>query len=654
MRRLALLTLLLVLLPVVFATAQTKKGGAPKPAPGVPTLTTPVSLGLQRGKTHSLTLTGTNLNGASDVSILGCSTPISIAVPKDQTDAGKLKVLFDLPDSTPIGLYQLRVASPGGVSQFRPISIDCVPDVADNGANTTVEKAQTVQWPCVVTGTIAAESADYYRFSVKAGQTINIDCHARRLGSPLDPAIVLHDAKTGRELPSLYADDTPGLQSDCQFVHTFKEAGEYLVQVRDSTYKGGADFTYRLRITSSPAVNVAFPPVRQTPKDPLTISPSRAGDPVVGWPVAVLDSDAPQIVEQEPNDDIKTANKLSMPGGVSARFEKKGDKDLFSFPAKKGQRIEAVCLAAEIGSPTEVLLRILDGAGKELVASDPQKPSARTEFTAPADGTYYASAEHLNYLFGPGEIYHLSVRPIVPQFDVVMGADKIDLPETGFSLIPIVGLARLNGFSGPLTLTATGEGIAGELVLPASAAPTPANPIYFPVRSKAEFKGITPFQIVAKGGEVSKPATATEICRAGLGGLTHLPVGWVDRMVACEIPTAPVTLGWLGSTFVPIGGSSKITVDALRHAGDGDIVLAGLGMPVNVTVKVKPVAKGQKTGEVEIVADAKAAAGRFDLYIKATIKTESGERSTFVGPISCQVAPAPKKPEVKKEEPKKK
>ena len=70
---------------------------------------------------------------------------------------------------------------------------------------------------------------------------------------------MLHDAKTKRELIDLYADDTPGLQSDCRLTHTFKDAGEVLVEVRDTTYRGGADFFYRLRIGEFPGATTAFP-----------------------------------------------------------------------------------------------------------------------------------------------------------------------------------------------------------------------------------------------------------------------------------------------------------------------------------------------------------------------------------------------------------
>ena len=128
-----------------------------------------------------------------------------------------------------------------------------------------------------------------------------------------------------------------------------KESGELIVEIRDTTYRGGADFFYRLRIGNFPGVTTAFPlaiergkqaeinfsgpntkglnPVTlAAPKNPvvttLYVAPKNS-DGLAGWPVPVLISDVPQLAEQEPNNDIATANKIPVPCGISralARF----------------------------------------------------------------------------------------------------------------------------------------------------------------------------------------------------------------------------------------------------------------------------------------------------------------------------------------------
>jgi hypothetical protein len=677
MRRIALC---LLIASSSFSFAQPKKEAAPKPVPGAPTLTTPVSLGLTIGKKNEIVLTGTNLAGVKNVVLFGSPVPIKAAI-VEAKDPTKIKVAFDVPENLQnVGLYQLRVSSDNGISNFRPICVDCVPEIKDNGDNGKTDKAQKIDWPCVVTGSVAVEASDFYRFSVKAGQTINLDCHARRLGSPLDPVLILHDAKTGRELPALYADDTPGLQADARFVHTFKEAGEYLVAVRDSTYRGGANFDYRLRVTSSPAATVAYPAVVQDNAKaeiqfvglmsagvkPISYQtsesnwhhPVKDGDRVSGWPVSVRVSPWPQIVETEPNEDLKSANVLSMPSGITAKFEKKGDRDYFSFPAKKGQKIEAVCMTAEIGSPTEVHLRILDDKQKDLAVSDPVKPAARAEFTAPADGTYYAVTEHLNYLFGQNEVYHLTVKPVLTEFAVTVGVDKVDAPREGFSLIPIIAVTRLNGFNGPITVKAKGAGASGELVIPPTITPTPANPVYLRFGESKRPTSLTAFAIEAvgtvDGKEVRTLATATELTRGAMGGLTYLPLTWAERFVAAEVPKAPITVKLPAETKINPGQTVKVKIEAERDKNADEIAVAVLGLPANVTAKLKPVPKDKKEVEVEIVADAKAVIGTAEIYLKGTVKTDAGERSNYAGPYKLVIVAAPKKEEPKKKEEKKK
>src|SRR5207244_7615655 len=105
--------------------------------------------------------------------------------------------------------------------------------------------AQAVPVPCVVVGRADAEVSDYYKITVKAGERVSFEILGRRLGSAFDPQIQLYDAKSGRELPGGHSNDAPGLQTDPRLTYTFKDAGDYLVEVRDVLYRGGADFFYR-------------------------------------------------------------------------------------------------------------------------------------------------------------------------------------------------------------------------------------------------------------------------------------------------------------------------------------------------------------------------------------------------------------------------
>jgi hypothetical protein len=229
------------------------------PAPQAPTLAAAAALGAKAGESVELTLTGTNLNDPVGV-LLSC--PGKVTVPTDNkngTDAGKLRVRVELPADCPIGLHTIRVATKQGVSSFRPFVVDELAAVPEADTNRSKDAPQVLAVPTVVTGRTDNEASDFYKVKVSPGQTVTFEVIARRIGSPLDPIIVLHDAKTKREIVELYADDTPGLQSDCRLTHTFKDGGEFLVEVRDTTYRGGADYAYRLRVGEFPGATTAFP-----------------------------------------------------------------------------------------------------------------------------------------------------------------------------------------------------------------------------------------------------------------------------------------------------------------------------------------------------------------------------------------------------------
>ena len=78
---------------------------------------------------------------------------------------------------------------------------------------------QVVTLPCVVSGKIDAESNDYYKISVKAGQEVSFEVLGRRLGGTIDPQINLIDAKTMRELPKSHSNDSPGAQTAVSYTH---------------------------------------------------------------------------------------------------------------------------------------------------------------------------------------------------------------------------------------------------------------------------------------------------------------------------------------------------------------------------------------------------------------------------------------------------
>jgi hypothetical protein len=259
---------------------------------GSPTLNAVAPSGGQRGTTVDLTLTGTNLADPLAVSI-GAQT--HIITPTDDTtgkDSTKFTVRVELPTDLAVGIRRLRLATAGGLSNLRPFCVDGLPEVPDVEAGHSPATARLVPVPCVVSGRVDAETSNFYKLTVSAGQRVSFEVLGRRLGSNLDPIVRLHDA-TGRELPRAYNDDAPGLQTDSRLTYTFPAAGDYLVEVRDTTYKGGKDFRYRLRIGDFPC---AITPVPLAAKRGSKVTVNFAGPQVDGVvPVEVPTPSDPAI-----------------------------------------------------------------------------------------------------------------------------------------------------------------------------------------------------------------------------------------------------------------------------------------------------------------------------------------------------------------------
>jgi hypothetical protein len=660
--------------------------GQPKPlvvppAPQAPTLTTPVTLGLKRGAIADLVLSGINLDNPTGLLWSGPGKATIVPEAKDaKPNPAAVKVKFEFPADAAVGMHTIRIATKQGISNFRPVLIDDLPGVDETQTNRTKDTAQEVPAPCSINGRTDAEASDFFKIKVAAGQKLTFEVLARRLGSPLDPILVLHDAKTKRELIDLYADDTPGLQSDCRLVHTFKDASEILVEVRDTTYRGGGDFFYRLRIGDFPGAITAFPlavqrgveakvgfagpgtddippVVVKAVADPVAIAvnvaPKRAAGNF-GWPLPVRVADEPQIVEAEPNNTPDKATKLALPGGASARFLEKGDIDHFSVLGKKGQKLAISVQTYEVNSPAEVLVRVVDAKGATLASSNPAAVPVRLEYTPPADGDVIIACEHLNYLFGPNEVYHLTVKPAAPDFDVNLVLDRAEAPAGGGTAVAVANVARLNGYAGPVELSiADDPALSGTITLPAGQTQT-----FVPLLVKAGTKpGPHRFHVKATakvdGKDVVRFGHLTDAVKANLGGIPNPPPELLAEcaMAVIEKPRFTVKFTLDPAAGIEKGKAGKLVVDATREKeADGDIVLAPLFTAPNISPAVKPVPKGQTKAEVGLTTTPAATSG--PIVIRATTKIGGKDYVVTPPPVLIEVI-EPKKAEPKKEEPKK-
>ncbi len=112
--------------------------------------------------------------------------------------------------------------------------------------------------PVVVVGRVNTEASDYYKVTATAGQRISFEVLAGAW-SAFDPQLTLFDAKTGRELPGGTVTTPPA----CKPIRASPTFSRWRAitwsSIRDVSYRGGEDFSYRLRIGDFPAATTTLP-----------------------------------------------------------------------------------------------------------------------------------------------------------------------------------------------------------------------------------------------------------------------------------------------------------------------------------------------------------------------------------------------------------
>ena len=659
---------------LVLASWSTTAWGQPKPPaaqpvnPQAPIINIPGPNGMTRGTSIELTLTGTNLAGPTGL-ISGFPGKVTIPTDnKNDQNNTSLKIKLDVPADAAIGYYPFRLATTRGVSNLRTFCIDDLPQVLEVDTNRNKSTPQPVPVPCVVAGRADAEVTDWYKITVAAGQRVSFDVVARRLGSGMDPQISIYSAKTGRELA--HDNDSPGCQTDCRLTHVFKEAGDYLIEIKDVLNRGGPDFVYRLRIGDFPLATAPIPMAAQRgakvkvgfagphvegvaplevaiPTDPLQSAVWLSPKGPTGqhaWPVALSISNHEELVEQEPNNEPAKANRVPVPGGITGRFQHSGDIDYYLFTGKKGQKLVIEAHTLEKYSPTLVYF-ILKNAktGAEIAKSNPQaNPPAdqRIEFNVGEDGDYLVEVQHLNFLGGPSEVYHLTITPNLPSFDIVLAMERHDLPPGGFA--PLLLVVTRKGYAGPIDLSVAGHpGLTGTGAIK----PNQGQGILV-VRAKEDLgMGGHHFQVLAKatidGQVVTLPVDVRASVSQALGGILFPPLHFNHQIAVAVKEKAPFNLAvTMDPPDATPGMPANLTITATRDKGFAEEIILNppLGLPPGVPVpKLANIAKDKSELKFPLPLDGKVPLGEYQLLFSAKTKVGAKELAAGALPLNLVV-----------------
>jgi len=556
----------------------------------------------------------------------------------------------DLRLETPAGLSNPLIFRVGLLREFsRPAAKAVNPDLNNfleklgrqPATNLTSETSLTL--PAVVNGQIMPGGEDWYRFPARKGQRLVVAVSARELIPYLadavpgwfQVAVSLHDAQ-GKELD--YADHFwfhPDPVLSCEI----PKDGTYLVQVRDSLYRGREDFVYRIALGELPLVTGIFPlggpagaktlveltgwnlPVTHFVEDAAGKEPgiyplsTSTDEPIYNQQPFALDT-LPECLEQETNDSPETAQAVTLPVIINGRIDHPGDWDVFRFAGRAGDPLVAEVYARRLDTPVDSVLKLTDAGGKQLAFNDDNEDKGSGLNThhadsyirtvLPTNGIYYLWLGDAQRKGGSEYSYRLRLSPPQPDFALRVVPSSLNVRAGGSVPLTVYALRR-DGFTNQITLVLdgapagfklTGDSIpAGQnqvqvtLTAPPKALPEPVN---------LNIEGCTMIQ----GQAVLRQAVPAEDMMQAFAYRHLVPVKELEVAVL-KRPNPQATMKLLSATPVrmPPGGTARIQVGlpAPRIAERAQFELSN--PPEGITIQsVSPVRDG-----VEIVLEADAA-----------------------------------------------
>jgi len=494
---------------------------------------------------------------------------------------------------------EIRLLTKTGASNPMAFHVGRLPEHLESEPNDMKAGKNAVKaLPAVLNGQIMPGDVDRFRFKTGKGKRMVVATQARKLVPYLADAVpgwfqatvALYDTE-GRELA--FVDDFR-FDPDPVLLYTIPENGEYVLEIRDSIYRGREDFVYRIAIGELPFVTSVFPlglragtrttlalrgwnlPMSRLTLDGRNLRPGRHEAAVtrngrMSNPIAYGVDTLEEVRDTEPNDSLRQSQSVRPRVTINGRIGKPGDWDVFRFSGRAGQEIVAEVYGRRLNSPIDSVLRLTDAKGGEIAVNDDHvdKGSGLVTHHAdsflrarlPAAGHYYVHLGDTQQKGGEEYAYRLRISPPRIGFELRVVPSSLSM-RPGATATLDVHAVRHDGFNGNIELKLKDapdgffldggwvpRGLDKVRVTLSAPAKLPDRPMSLKLEGHTTYAGRT----------IEKPAVAAEDMMQAFLWRHLVPA---TDLIVTKIPQKwkrpPTRLASKGKTLIRAGGTAKV------------------------------------------------------------------------------------------------
>lgn len=629
--------------------------------------------GAQRGTEVKVVLTGERLDDFDGIIFM---SPGFTLKGVEKVEKARVTATIAIGADVPPGNYMMRIRTKSGISHLRPFFVGQFPNAPEVEPNNDFDAPQLATKNTTIEGVVQNEDVDCYKVTLKKGERLSVEVDGLRLGyTVFDPYIAVLN-KDRFELAA--SDDTILHRQDGFITMTAPEDGDYVILIRESSYRGSGNAFYRLHIGSFRRPAAVYPSggkVGSTTKVRFIDTSGESFEEEVKLPAEVderymllskTQEPAPSgnpfrvspfdnALEVEPNNDLATASPApGDPIALNGIIGEAGDIDHFKIPLKKGMRLDLRCYAQTLGSPLDPVITLMNEKGGNLGNNDDgggiRRLDSKLTVNIPADGNYIVRIkDHLDR-GGPTFVYRLEVSASEPA--LAFSSPEYSVNDTHlrqFIAVPrggryaaLVNLSR-NNVSGDYKWQAPGLPGGIRLLNDIMPAALPNSPLLFEAAADAPLSGAAvPVRLTSVDPAVKTVGRLRQEFDIVREGNVRYYSEFDDHLPVAVVEEAPFSLEIVKPTvpLVPLG-LMDLKVVAKRKEG--------FKAPIRVFMMWKPpgisslgeatIPEGQNECTFVLDANAGVAAGKWNFVVMG--EAEAGNGRIYNASPFCEVTTAP-------------